>query len=138
MSDLVRSSFSIEKPLYERLESLLRDSRYANRSEFIRDLIRARLVDQEWESDQEALGTITLIYNHRIRHLDERLTDLQHQHHSAVLAATHIHLDQELCAEMIMVRGRAGEIRAIADLLGQQKGVLHAALAISSIGKELT
>lgn len=137
MSELERLSFSIEKPLLERLEKMVRESRYANRSEFIRDLIRSRLVEQEWESDQEALGTITLIYDHDARHLNERLTDLQHQHHTAILATTHIHLDQHLCAEMIMVRGRAGEIKGIADLLRQQKGVLHAALSMGSTGKKL-
>ena len=137
MSDLVRMSVSIEKPLLERLERLARQSKYSNRSEFIRDLIRSRLVEQEWERNEEALGTVTLIYNHHIRQLSEKLTDLQHDHHGAVLATTHIHLDRHLCAEMIMIKGPAAQIRRLADLMRRQKGVLHTSLSMSSTGKRL-
>ena len=138
MSDLVRLSFSLEKSLLDRLESLVARRRYGNRSEFIRDLIRSRLVDEEWEGNREALGTVTLVYNHHHHRLSTNITELQHQHHGAVLATTHIHLDEHLCAEMIMIKGRASQIRSIADQMGQQKGVLHLTLAMSSTGKKLS
>ena len=85
MPELVRTSVSIEKPLFKRLEKLVRSSRYTNRSEFLRDLIRERLVQEEWEHDREVVGTITLIYDHHVRLLNEKLTDLQHDHHDTVL-----------------------------------------------------
>jgi len=137
MGRVERLSFSLEAPLLERLERLVRDGRYANRSEFIRDLIRDRLVAQEWELNEEALGTITLVYDHHARELNRKLLDLQHDHHGAVLASTHVHLDPHLCAEMIMVRGSAEHLRQLADLLRQQKGVLHATLSMSSTGRRL-
>lgn len=137
MSELIRLSISIEQPLLDELEKLVRQSRYANRSEFIRDLIRARLVEQEWQKNEEALGTITLVYDHHQRRLGEKLTEIQHQHHGDVLAATHVHLSHDLCAEMIMVRGHASRLKALADQLRQEKGVLHAELAMSSTGKNL-
>ena len=138
MPEVVRLSFSLEKPLLAALERLTRLSRRANRSEFIRDLIRDRLVRQEWANNEEAVGTITLIYDHHSRRLSEKLTQLQHDHCQEILAATHIHLDEHRCAEMIMVRGRAGQIRRIAELLGQQKGALHSALSLSSTGRKLS
>jgi CopG family nickel-responsive transcriptional regulator len=137
MSELVRMSFSIESSLAERLENLVAESDYQNRSEFIRDLIRAKVVVLEWESNEEALGTITLVYNHHARLLNERLIELQHHHYQWVLATTHVHLDADLCAEMIMVKGPASEIRALTNLLQQQKGVLHAILSMTSTGKKL-
>jgi CopG family nickel-responsive transcriptional regulator len=137
MSELVRLSFSIEKPLYKRLERLMRASRNRNRSEFLRDLIRGRLVEQAWEQNEEALGTITLIYNHHVRQLGDKLTDLQHEHHHNIMATTHVHLDHDNCAEMIMVKGHADDIRKLAEALGSQKGVLHAALSMSSTGRRL-
>ncbi|MCO5169920.1 MAG: nickel-responsive transcriptional regulator NikR [Planctomycetes bacterium] len=137
MSDLVRLSFSLEKPLNDALEQLVQETGCANRSELIRNMIRARLVEQEWERDEEALATVTLVYNHHMRRLSERLTHVQHDHHGAILATTHCHLDHDLCAEMIMIRGPASEIRHIAEELRQQKGILHASLAMSSTGKKL-
>lgn len=137
MAGVVRVSFSIEEPLLDKLEQLVKEGHYGNRSEFIRDMIRDQLVAKEWAHNEEAVGTITLVYNHHRRGLGERLTHVQHHHHDVVLASTHIHLDEALCAEMIVVRGLASAIRKLADLLRQQKGVLHATLSISSTGKHL-
>ena len=137
MSGVVRLSFSIEEPLYERLEALVREGNYANRSEFIRDMIRDRLVHNEWERDEEAVGTITLVYDHHAHGLSHKLTHLQHDYHHLILTTTHIHLDEALCAETVVVRGRATELKRLGDLLRQQKGVLHASLSLSSTGKNL-
>lgn len=137
MADLERVSFSLERPLLQRLEKLREGASYGNRSEFLRDMIRGRLVERAWELDKEAVGTITLVYDHHARGLNERLTDLQHDHHEMILASTHVHLDHDHCVEVILVRGRAGRIRAIADGLQKQKGVLHGGLSMSSTGKEL-
>jgi len=137
MSSLVRFSLSMEKDLLDRLEKLVKNSKYANRSEFIRDMIRNRLVEHEWKRDQEVVGTVTIIYDHHTRELNRKLTDLQHHHIHMILATTHVHLDEHMCAEMILAKGRAGQIEEIADLLRQQKGVLHAVLAVSSTGKQL-
>ncbi len=137
MSKLARLSFSIEEDLMRKMSRLMKRGRFKNRSEFIRDLIRSRLVELEWEKDAEAIGTITLVYNHDTRRLSDKLTQLQHKHHNAVLATTHVHLDNHLCAEMIMVKGRAHVIQDLSEVLGQQKGVLHASLSMSSTGKQL-
>jgi len=128
---------AIEGPLLERLEEMVRKGNYGNRSEFIRDMLRDRLVEQEWEGDEEVVGTVTLVYDHETRELSKKLTRLQHHHHDLVLASTHVHLDEHMCAEMILTKGKASEIREMTDLLRQQKGVLHAALSVSSTGKGL-
>lgn len=137
MSKLARLSFTIEVDLMKKMLRLMKRTHFKNRSEFIRDLIRSRLVELEWERDAEAIGTITLIYDHETRRLSDKLTQLQHKHHNAVLATTHVHLDDHLCAEMIMVKGRAHVIQDLSELLGQQKGVLHSSLSMGSTGKQL-
>ncbi|MFW5997085.1 MAG: nickel-responsive transcriptional regulator NikR [Verrucomicrobiota bacterium] len=138
MSNLVRLSLSLEKSLYDKLERMVRRSGYKNRSEYVRDLIRDQLVEDEWNENQPVVGTITIIYNHHKRMLSETLTDVQHQHHDAILATTHVHLDAEMCAESIIVKASPAHVREITDELRQQKGVLHAALSIGSTGQQLT
>ena len=123
MSNLVRLSISLEKPLHDQLERLVGRSGYTNRSEFVRDMIRQRLVEQEWaDKRKEVVGTITLVYDHHARQLANRLVDIQHDYHHNILATTHVHLSHDLCAEMIMVRGSAPRVRRLADLLRQQRG----------------
>ena len=137
MSELVRLSISLEEPLCEKLDKMIKASGYSNRSEYIRDLIRDRIVTDRWEKSEEVLGTITLIYNHHQRELSEKITDIQHHHHEEVLASTHVHLSPEICAEMIMVKGAAESVSRLADVLRRQRGVLHSGLTMSSSGQEL-
>lgn len=137
MSDLVRFTVSIEKALFSRLQKLVADSDYRNRSEFVRDLIRGQLVEQEWQTNKVHLGTISMVYDHHTRGLTDRLTHQQHHFTGMVLATTHIHLDEHLCAEMIMVRGRGKDIKTLADRLRREKGVLHVKLASGTTGKDL-
>ena len=138
MSDLVRLSISLEKKLLSQLERLVKQAGYANRSEFVRDMIRQRLVEQQWSDKRaEVVGTITMVYDHHARQLTDKLIDIQHDHHESILASTHVHLSHDLCAEMIMLRGSPARIRQITDRLRQQRGVLHAELAMSSAGDRL-
>ena len=134
MSNLVRLSFSVEEGLFNKLESLVEKNGYKNRSEFIRDIIRNMLVEEEWEQDREVVGTITLIYDHHASRLSEKLTDIQHEYHDLVLASTHVHISHSLCAEMIMVRGGSEKLKTLTNNLQSQKGVLHAGFTMTSTG----
>lgn len=138
MSQITRFAVSLDRLLFAQLEKLVQRHRYTNRSEYIRDLLRAKLVEEQWkDGDAPVIGTLTLIYDHHAYQLSKKLTELQHRHHQIVLAVTHVHLDAHLCAEMIMIRGKPVQIRELADLAGQQKGVVHSALSIGSTGRGL-
>jgi CopG family nickel-responsive transcriptional regulator len=137
MSNLVRLSFSIESQLASQFERLVAKGDYGNRSEFFRDLVRDKLVAEQWSSTGEALATITLVYDHHKPKLNDKLLDIQHDYQDLILVSTHVHLDHDHCAEAIMLRGDAKRIRLLADRLKQLKGVLHAALSMSSLGTGL-
>jgi len=134
MSELVRISMSIEKPLYEKMQSMISESGYENRSEFIRDLLRKNIVEQSWEKDKESIGTITLIYDHHTSGLGTRLTHMQHHFQGTIMATTHLHLEEHLCAEMIMAKGKASDIHDLANTMQREKGVMHAALSMTALG----
>lgn len=137
MSELVRTSLSLEKDLFDSLDALIEDGPYNNRSEFIRDLIRDRLVQKEWSENVETVGTLTLIYDHHKRNLSRKLTSIQHDHHDIILASTHVHLDHHLCAEAIILKGRANRLQEFSDHIRREKGVLHASLSMGSTGRNL-
>lgn len=137
MADRERFTVSIDPELSGKFAALAKRSGYTNRSKLVCDLIRGKLVDEDWEKDREALGTITLLYDHHQRRLLNALADIQHDHHEQVLCTCHVHLNHDLCAETIMVRGKAERIRAIVDRMRRLKGVLHATLSMSSTGAAL-
>jgi len=124
--------------LLQRFDESIAKKSYANRSEAIRDLIRESLVEIEWEnSDEEVVGTITIIYSHTTRELVDKLTDFQHQAHQAIISTLHVHLDEHNCLEVMVVRGKSNFIREIAERLISTKGVKHGKLTMTSIGDKL-
>ena len=135
---ITRVSLALDEPLSRKLDEMVRSSGYGNRSEFVRDMIREQMVARAWEAGQtEVLGTITLIYNHHQRELCAKLTEIQHDAKVRILAATHVHLSHELCAEMIMTVGQPDAVRELHLALRRPRGILHAALSMSSAGGEL-
>jgi CopG family nickel-responsive transcriptional regulator len=137
MSELVRFGVSLEKPLLERFDNLIRERQYTNRSEALRDLIRRELVQREWREGGEVAGAVTLIYDHHQRDVLSKVTDTQHGFQGVIISTQHIHLDHHNCLEIIAARGKAEEVQRLADTLTSVKGVRHATLSMSSTGREI-
>ncbi len=136
--ELTRFGVSIDDHLLSKFDQLIALKGYTNRSEAIRDLIRDSLVQTEWESaSQETIGAITIVYNSHTRELSDLLTHLQHQHYKSIISATHIHLDDENCLEVLIVRGRGKDIKYISDRLTCARGVKHGRLSLTTTGKDI-
>jgi CopG family transcriptional regulator, nickel-responsive regulator len=137
-SELQRIGVSIEEKLLTQFDSLIESKGYTNRSEAIRDLIREYLVEEEWrQGEGELVGTITLVYNHHLREMADRLTDMQHQYHEKIVSVLHVHLDAHNCLEVMVVKGAKAEIQAIAGRLSSLKGVKHCKLVATTTGENL-
>ncbi|MGH9659544.1 MAG: nickel-responsive transcriptional regulator NikR [Bryobacteraceae bacterium] len=138
MSDLSRIGVAIDSELLARFDDLIGKRGYTNRSEAFRDLIRDELVEKASQSPEApVVGTVTLLYDHHVRMLSDKLMDLQHDYHRTILSTLHVHLDHDNCLEVLVVRGKAGVVRRIADALISTKGVKHGRLSITTSGAEL-
>lgn len=121
--------------LLKKFDSVMRERGYTNRSEAIRDLMRDAIVSSEWERGGNVVGALTLVYDHDVRGVADKLTDLQHKYHANVISGMHIHLDEHNCMELLVLRGPAKEVREAADSLISARGVKHGKLVASTIGK---
>lgn len=137
MAGLVRFGVSLEKDLLAHFDSHLKDKKYTNRSEAIRDLIREDLIKKQWQESGEIAGTITMIYDHHKRELVNKVTDIQHNFGDIIISTQHIHLDHHNCLEIIAVKGRPRKAHELSDTLRAVKGVKHATLNMSSTGRDL-
>jgi CopG family nickel-responsive transcriptional regulator len=132
MSDLRRFGVAIEAGLLEKFDKLMAKRGYTNRSEAFRDLARAELVQDSAEKpNARVIGTVTIVFNHHVRQLSEKLTELQHEHHECVVSSLHVHLDHDHCLEVIVLRGKAKDVRHTADALISTKGVKHGRLIVT-------
>lgn len=138
MARTVRFGVAMDDDLLGKFDRVIDSKGYENRSEAIRDLVRNLLVEEEWAAGaEETVGTITLVYDHHVHDLQDTLTDLQHDLHEAIISTVHVHLDAHNCLEVLIVKGKSGDIKAAADRLIGTKGVKHGRLTMTTTGKEL-
>ena len=138
MGQLSRIGVAIDSDLLDKFDSMIAQRGYTNRSEAFRDIIRDELVAKAWQSPESlVVGTVTLVYDHHVRLLNEKLTSLQHDFHRSILSTLHVHLDHDNCLEVLVVRGKASTGKKIADELIAAKGVKHGKLTVTSSGRDL-
>lgn len=133
MTDLVRFGVAMEQQLLDELDALIVKKGWANRSEALRDLVRRELDQAAWRSGKPAVATITLIYDHHVRELTEKLTEIQHDFGDRIVSALHVHLDHDHCLEVIAAKGPARELKKLSDRLTNTKGVIHGSVAAAAL-----
>ena len=105
---VARFSVSLDKNLLRQRDRMLREKAYENRTLAVANMVRERLVEHQQEVDSnDVVARVKLVYDH----------------HN--------------CFEVLVLRGKASEIRALADRLIAVKGVKHGRLALTTTGKNL-
>ena len=126
-----RFGVSLEEGLLKELDALVKKRMLPNRSQAIRFLIRKNLVQEKWAGNENVSGCVVLIYDHHKRELLNKSIDAQHKYQHLVLAVQHAHLDHNNCLETIIVKGKAKELKDLADRLIALKGIKHGELVMS-------
>jgi CopG family nickel-responsive transcriptional regulator len=138
MNKIERVGISLDQDLLAQFDSLIGKQGYTNRSEAVRDLIRARL-DQEQLTNPaaDAVAGILLVYDHHVTNLSAKLNRLQHDHLLQIITSTHVHLDHHNCLEVIILKGKVKEIQSLADRMTSLKGVKLGRTNIMTTGEGL-
>lgn len=130
MSDpLVRFGVAMEGSLLEQFDQVV-EARGGTRSEAFRDLARAAVARARLQNGVEAVAALTLVYDHHVRDLTERLTELQHELGAKIRSTLHIHLDHDHCLEIIVMHGRSDELSGIAERMLALRGVKHGGIEL--------
>jgi CopG family transcriptional regulator, nickel-responsive regulator len=137
MAELARTGVSIDEDLLIEFDRLITKRGYKNRSEAFRDLIRDALLTETIDSNKPVVGTLTLVYDHHVPNLSEKLTGAQHSAGAMILAATHVHLDHHYCLEVVIMKGKSRELQELADRMLAFRGVELGKLVLTNSGKEL-
>lgn len=127
-----RVGVSFEPELLKKFDALIKAKGYNNRSEAVRDLVRKSLIESEIKAEKgDIIGTLTIIYDHDIGDVTNRLQHLQHQHLSEIVSSLHVHIDEHRCFEVLVVCGKAKNVRILADNIKAIKGVKHGELVVT-------
>lgn len=131
--NVIRFGVSIEKEVLDLLDNYIEENKFPNRSQALRHLIKKVEVESRQNSDKIVGGSITLSFDHHKRELLDKITEIQHQFHHVILCTQHIHLDHDMCMEIVALKGQASVLRELADELNTIKGIIHGDLTITMI-----
>ncbi len=132
-AEIVRFSVSLESDLLNKFDRYCREGKFATRSEAMRRMIRDTLTRESWDADSsDMVGTLTLLFDHHRSQIRDQLVDIQHDHTDRVVSTLHVHLSHDICLEVIVLRGPANQLQALASQLRGIKGVLKGELVIAS------
>lgn len=136
-TDLVRFSVAMPEELLMRFDAYVaRRGIGVNRSEAVRDLVRDALVEESASlPGVEVMGTLTIVFNHHASDVQEKLHQIQHERYGHIVSTTHVHLDEDNCLEVIILRGESQEVRDIADMILGTKGVDTGGLVVTTTGR---
>lgn len=137
--ELVRFSVAVPEGLLRAFDAqTVRRGDSGNRSEAIRDLIRASLVrEAERQPDAHVIGSLTMIYDHHTGDLTRRLDEIQHNYTSEIVSTMHVHLDHHNCLEILALNGKGSRIYELSDKLLGLRGVKHGELTCAATESEL-
>lgn len=138
-SELVRFSVAMPEDLLMSFDAFVARRGVAkNRSEVVRDLVRDALIaDESQIPGTEVMGTLTIVFNHHSGDVQEKLHSIQHARFGMIVSTTHVHLDEENCLEIIILRGETTDVHDIADQILGTKGVKNGGLVITTTGQML-
>ena len=138
-NDLARFSIAVPEDLLRAFDAqIARRGDNANRSEAIRDLIRASLArDAARRPDEQVIGSLTMIYDHHTGDLTRRLDEVQHDYTDEIVSTLHVHLDHHNCLEILALKGRGKRVYELADKLLGLRGVKHGELTCAATGTSL-
>jgi CopG family nickel-responsive transcriptional regulator len=127
-----RVTITLDDELMQELDALIETRGDQNRSEAIRDLVRAGLKEatRNAKGDEPCIGVLSYVYDHAARDLARRLTNSFHHHHDLTIASLHVHLDTENCLEVGILKGSMNEVQHFSDHITAERSVRHGSVQI--------
>lgn len=121
-----RISITIDDDLYEMMEKTLAKLGEVNRSRFITSALNNYLSEVMIPEEGQVFSLVVIIFNHEVGEVDKEITSVQHDYRDIIKVTTHIHLTEDLCAEVIHIVGDSRRVREIVNRLSKiERGVKY-------------
>ncbi len=130
-----RITISIDDTLAETFDTMVKARGYESRSEAVRDILRENV--ERWRTQdgetEYCVANLSYVYDRRVRALAERLSGLEHEHHDLVSSSSTVRLDHYNSLVAVVLKGRVGDVRTLADAVTAQRGVRFADLNLVAV-----
>lgn len=123
-----RFTISLAPELAQAFDQWLLEQGGVNRSEAVRDLIRARLGSDRLDAGRArwCIATVSYVHSRNEPVVLSNVLQLQHDHHDLVASVQRTPIDHDDCLETLVLRGETDAVRACAARLMAIRGVRNA------------
>ena len=128
---VTRFSISLEEELARELDQYVVDNSFTNRSQAVRHLVEKNIVEKKWRCDNIVAGAIVLTYDYLKKDISSSITEIRHSYLEEVLSSQLFQLENDICLEIIAVKGVAKRLTELSDKLIAIKGIRHGKLIMS-------
>ena len=127
-----RITITIDDVLVDDIDRLIKANGYQNRSEAVRDLVRAGLVATKSVASRshQCVASLTYVYDRHTRELPKKLAHAFQDHHDLCVATMRVTLDHNTCMEVSALRGSTSQVERFAEGVIAERGVRHGRLTI--------
>lgn len=131
---VTRFSVSVDPKLLEEFDGATSEIGY-NRSTAIQVAMRDYLTEHRWSAEETGVvaGAITMVFEHHTSGVSGVLTEIQHDFLDVISSATHVHIDQDNCLEILAVKGDIARIKELTRSLRASRGVMQLKFSMLSV-----
>jgi len=129
-------SVSVPEKLLEHLENCINEQGFANRSEIIRQAIRAFIRESKslMELEGQIAASITIIYERGAK--KGQISEIQHSFGNIISTFLHAHIEEDYCIEVIVVKGEAEKIRKLVEAFRTNEQINQIKVSILKTSKK--
>ncbi len=128
---VVRFGVSFEQDILDALDEYVKENRFTNRSQALRQLVSKHIVEKKWLCNNRVAGAITLVYDHHRREIATHIAGIEREYPEEVLSVQRFTLNDGHSLEVIAVKGISAKLTELSDRLISEKGVLHGRLIMT-------
>jgi len=128
---VVRFGVSFEQDILDALDEYVKENRFTNRSQALRQLVSKHIVEKKWLCNNRVAGAITLVYDHHRREIATHIAGIEREYPEEVLSVQRFTLNDGHSLEVIAVKGISAKLTELSDRLISEKGILHGRLIMT-------
>ena len=134
--DMTVISVSVPEKLLEHVENSIKEQGFANRSEIIRQALRAFIRESKSlrELEGQIAASITIIYERGAR--KGQISEIQHSFGNIISTFLHAHIEEDYCIEVIVVKGEAEKIRKLVEAFRTNEQINQIKVSILKTSKK--
>jgi CopG family nickel-responsive transcriptional regulator len=122
-----RITITIDDELAQEIDNLAELRGNTNRSETVRDLVRAGIAQNRAATlpASDCVAGVLYVYDQGTRELPKRLAHAYQDQHDLTVATLRIALDHDSLMEVAVLKGRTAEVERLAESIIAERGVRH-------------